>query len=278
MTGAGENMWNSSGKALVAGLAATVLLSACQSTTTGGVIGANRKQLLLVSSAEVNSGSAQAYQQTLVKARNSKALNTHAATTRRVKDISGRLIRQVAAYRPEAANWQWEVNVFTSSEVNAYCMPGGKIGIYTGIIDKLQLNDDELAAVIGHEIAHALREHSREKISQEVAQQQGLALIGALAGLSQGQMDMANMAGQYALSLPFSRGMEKEADLMGLELMARAGYNPHAAANVWRKMAQQGGNGPEFMSTHPSGSTRIAELSAHVPQVMPLYEAAKRKH
>ncbi|MXR35915.1 M48 family metallopeptidase [Craterilacuibacter sinensis] len=267
----------SSAKTVLLAVAASLLLGACQSTTMGGAVGAQRKQLLLVSSAEVNAGSAQAYQQNLLKARNSQTLNSNKAYTRRVKDISARLIRQVAVYRPDAASWNWEVNVFTSPEVNAYCMPGGKIGVYSGIIDQLQLNDDELAAIIGHEIAHALREHSREKISQDVAQRQGLALVGALAGLSQGQMDMANMAGQYALTLPFSRGMETEADVMGLELMARAGYRPDAAVSVWRKMARLGGGGPEFMSTHPSGSTRIAELSAHIPQVMPLYEAALRK-
>lgn len=271
------NMRYRTGRAVAAATLLVAVLSACQSTTMGGAVGASRKQLLLVSSQEVNAGSAQAYRQTLTEAKSKRALNTNAAYTRRVKEISARLIRQVPVFRPEARDWQWEVNVFTSPEVNAYCMPGGKIGIYTGIIDQLQLNDDELAAVIGHEIAHALREHSREKISQQVAQQQGLALVGALAGLSQGQMDMANLAGQYALTLPFSRGMESEADVMGLELMARAGYNPAAAPNVWRKMAKLGEGGPEFLSTHPSGSTRIAELSARIPQVMPLYEVARRK-
>lgn len=265
-------------KLTLAALAVVTALGACQSTTMGGAIGANRKQLLLVSSQEVNAGSAQAYRQMLAEARGKQALNSNAAATRRVKAIAARLIQQVPVYRPEARNWQWEVNVFTSPEVNAYCMPGGKIGVYTGIIDKLQLTDDELAAVVGHEIAHALREHSREQISQQVAQQQGLALVGALAGLNQGQRELADLAGQLALSLPFSRNMETEADVMGLELMARAGYNPNAAPNVWRKMAQLGGSGgPAFLSTHPSGSARIAELTARIPQVMPLYEAARAK-
>lgn len=251
-------------------------LTGCESTTSSGAIGANRKQLLLVSSDEVNAGSAKAYRQTLAKAQAAGKLNTNRVQTARVKTISERLIRHVGVYRPDARAWKWEVNVFSSPDVNAYCMPGGKIGVYTGIIDKLQLTDDELAAVIGHEISHALREHSREQISQEVAKQSGIALVGALAGLDRGTVDMVGRASQLVLTLPFSRRMETEADVMGLELMARAGYNPEAAVNVWRKMARLGDGGPEFLSTHPSSDSRIAELSAQVPRVMPLYLAASR--
>ena len=157
-------------------------------------------------------------------------------------------------------------------------MPGGKIAVYTGIISKLNLTDDELAAVIGHEIAHALREHSREQISQQIATEQTISLVGALAGLGSTSQSLAGQASQLVIGLPFSRKMETEADVMGMELMARAGYNPEAAVNVWKKMAQLGGgSSPEFLSTHPSDSSRIANLQAQLPKVMPLYQATKTK-
>jgi predicted Zn-dependent protease len=255
------------------------LLAGCQSTTLGGATNSSRSQLLLVSSAEVNQGSALAYNQTLSKARDTGTLNTNKTYVKRVNAIARRLIAQVGVFRPDAVNWQWQVNVLQSDEVNAFCMPGGKIGVYSGLIDKLKLTDDELAAVMGHEISHALREHSREQLSQEVAKQQGLSVVGALAGLSGNTMGLVNMASQYAFTLPFSRTMESEADTMGLELMARAGYNPEAAVNVWRKMQQldQGGS-VELLSTHPSSATRIRDLQSHLPQVMPLYQAAKGKN
>ncbi|MCW3480934.1 M48 family metallopeptidase [Neisseriaceae bacterium JH1-16] len=257
----------------------TGLLAGCQSTTLGGATNSSRSQLLLVSSAEVNQGSALAYNQTVSKARSGGALNTNKTYVKRVNAISRRLIAQVGVFRPDAVGWQWQVNVFQSDEVNAFCMPGGKIGVYSGLIDKLKLTDDELAAVMGHEISHALREHSREQLSQEVAKQQGLSIVGAIAGLSGETMGLVNMASKYALTLPFSRTMESEADTMGLELMARAGYNPEAAVNVWRKMQQldQGGS-VELLSTHPSSATRIQDLQSHLPQVMPLYQAAKNKY
>jgi len=262
----------------LAALLGAGLLSGCQSTTLGGATNSTRSQFLLVSSDEVNQGSALAYNQELAKARQSGTLNTSKAYVNRVNAISRRLIAQVGVFRPDALNWPWQVNVFKSDEVNAFCMPGGKIGVYSGLIDKLKLSDDELAAVLGHEISHALREHSREQLSQEVAKQQGLSIVGALAGLPGGTIDLVNMASQYAFTLPFSRTMESEADIMGLELMARAGYNPEAAVNVWRKMAELGNGGAELLSTHPSSATRIQNLQAHLPQVMPLYQAARNKY
>ncbi|UGA39844.1 M48 family metallopeptidase [Chromobacterium haemolyticum] len=163
------------------------------------------------------------------KARAAGQLNTDAAMTARVRKISQRLIAQAPVFRPDAAKWRWEVNVMRNDEPNAYAMAGGKIMVYSGLITKLKLSDAELAAVIGHEISHALREHSRESMSQAYAQQVGLSLVGAVAGLKQNQMDMAAMAADVALSKPNSRTMESEADIMGLELMARAGYDPNAA-------------------------------------------------
>lgn len=260
-------------------ISGALVLSGCESTTSGGATGSSRSQLLLISSEDVNEGSAQAYKQEMAKARAANALNTNAAYTKRVNAITKRLIAQVGVFRPEAKNWKWEVNVINSKTVNAYCMPGGKIAVYTGIISELNLTDDELAAVIGHEMAHALREHSREQISQQIAKDQALSIGGALLGAGSTTQNLANVASEYVLTLPFSRTMEAESDVIGMELMARAGYNPQGAISIWRKMsALSGGNEPaEFTSTHPSDKTRIANLEKELPKVMPLYEAAKGK-
>lgn len=263
---------------LAALMAGTLLLSGCQSTTAGGATNSSRSQLLLISSDEVNQGAATAYKKELGRARSAKALNTNTAYTKRVKNISNKLIAQVGVFRPDALKWKWEVNVINSKEVNAYCMPGGKIAVYSGIISSLNLTDDELAAVIGHEMAHALREHSREQISQQIATDQALSIAGALAGLSSTQQSLAGTASQLVLTLPFSRTMEAEADVMGMELMARAGYNPEAAVNVWKKMANLGGSStPELLSTHPSDSSRIDRLHSELPKVMPLYQTAAKR-
>ncbi|NHR03809.1 M48 family metallopeptidase [Chromobacterium haemolyticum] len=263
----------------LAGLLAAAALAGCAqvNTTQGGAVGVSRGQTMLLSSQEVEQMSAKSYAQQLGKARAAGQLNADAAMTARVRKISQRLIAQAPVFRPDAAKWRWEVNVTRNDEPNAYAMAGGKIMVYSGLITKLKLSDAELAAVIGHEISHALREHSRESMSQAYAQQVGLSLVGAVAGLKQNQMDMASMAADVALSKPNSRTMESEADIMGLELMARAGYDPNAAVNVWNKMMAAGNSGgAEFLSTHPSGPTRIRDLQQRIPQVMPLYQAAKK--
>jgi predicted Zn-dependent protease len=150
--------------------------------------------------------------------------------------------------------------------------------VYSGLVEKLNLTDAELAAVLGHEISHALREHTRERVSRAYAQQLALAGVAVVTGAGAGALDLANQVASVTFQLPHSREQEAEADVMGLELMARAGYNPHAAVSVWQKMmsAQQGGASPEFLSTHPSSSNRIAELQARMPKVIPLYEAAPK--
>lgn len=256
----------------------TAALAGCVNTTASGEVGANRKQLMLLSSQEVEQMSAQSYVQEVGKAKSSGKLNTDPALTRRVRDVAQRLIAQAPVFRTDARGWQWEVNVTESDDLNAYAMAGGKIMVYSGIVKRLALSDDEMAAIIGHEMAHALREHSREGMSQAYAQQMGLGLVGQLAGLSQGAMNMAALATDVALSKPNSRTMESEADVIGLELMARAGYNPNAAVSLWQKMLQAGaGSGPSFLSTHPSGPARIQELQRLIPRVMPLYEAARKR-
>ncbi len=254
-------------------------LSGCVSTTAGGATNSSRSQFLLISSEDVNEGSAKAYQQEMNKARTANTLNTNKNYTKRVNTIAKRLIAQVDVFRSDAKNWKWEINVISSDTVNAYCMPGGKIAVYTGIISKLNLSDDELAAVIGHEMAHALREHSREQISQQFATDQLISIGSSLLGLGTIGQNLAGVASEYVLTLPFSRTMETESDVIGMELMARAGYNPAAAVNVWKKMsALNQDNPPEFTSTHPSDKTRIANLEAELPKVLPLYEEAKGKN
>ncbi|WP_439859496.1 M48 family metallopeptidase [Pseudomonas sp. MBLB4136] len=261
-------------------LTAALLLAGCQAvnTTSGGAVGVERKQYMLgmLSSQEVNQMYAQSYQQTLAEAASKGVLDKSSANARRLRAITDRLIQQAPIFRPEAAQWQWEVNLIKNDELNANCGPGGKIIFYSGLMEKLRLTDDEIAAIMGHEMAHALREHSREAMSKAY----GLGLAkqgaGALLGLGEGTMAIADAAVQYGLTLPNSRGNENEADLIGLELAARAGYNPNAAISLWHKMAQaSNGAPPEFMSTHPSSSSRIAALQAAIPKVMPLYEQAK---
>jgi predicted Zn-dependent protease len=263
---------------LLAVIAVAVLTTACQSvqTTQPGTIGVNRKQMMLVSEKEVEQGAQQAYQQELQKAREKGGLNTDQQVYKRVQTISNRLIPQTATFRPDAAQWQGEVNVQKTDDVNAYCMPGGKIMVYTGLIEQTQATDAELAAVIGHEIAHALREHSRERLSRSYAEQIALAGVAVATGAGEGAMQLANQVAAVTFTLPHSREQEAEADRIGLELMARAGYDPNAAVSLWQKMSKLGGGGPEFLSTHPSGESRIKDLQSNVPKVLPLYQAAKK--
>jgi predicted Zn-dependent protease len=170
------------------------------------------------------------------------------------------------------------VNVVSSDELNAFCMPGGKIVVYSGLITTLNLSDDEIAVVMGHEISHALREHSREQVSQAVAAQTAIGLGASLLGLPGGSADVANIAYESFVATKFSRVDEEEADRMGLELTARAGYDPRAGVTLWQKMMKvnKDDKPPEFLSTHPADASRIKEMESLLPTVMPLYEAAKR--
>lgn len=248
-------------------------------TTQGGAVGVERKQFIsgLVSEAELNQAAAQNYAQVLSQARQQKALDTDAAQTRRVKAIAQRLISQVGVFRADASAWNWEVHVINEDEVNAWCMPGGKIAVYSGLINRIQPSDAELAAIIGHEMAHALREHSREQVSQKMATSFGLTVISALTGV-QAVNDLGGTLSEVMFELPNSRTHESEADLIGVELAARAGYDPRAAVTLWQKMAalEQGRAQPEFLSTHPSSSTRIADLQAISERVMPLYQQSPK--
>ncbi len=258
-------------------LASALAVTGCTSSTSTSTTGVDRKQLLLVSDSEVNALSAQSYNQMKAQAQAKGVLNTNSAQKARLQRIANRLIPQAKVLRPEAASWKWEVNLIKSDELNAFCAPGGKIMFYTGIIDRLKLTDDEIAAIMGHEMAHALREHGRENVSRQYAQQAGLSILAAATGLSEGQAQLAQMVGQIGISLPNNRTQESEADVLGTELMARAGYNPNASISLWKKMiAASSGSSPQFLSTHPNPANRIQNLQALMPKVMPLYQQAKR--
>ena len=194
----------------------------------------------------------------------------------RLRGIASRLVPQTAQWNDRARQWQWEVNLLGSKQINAFCMPGGKIAFYTGILEQLKLSDDEAAMIMGHEMAHALREHARARIAKSEGTGQLLSLGARLFGL--GQIgDVAASLGTQLLTLRYSRDDETDADLVGLELAARAGYNPQAAVSLWEKMAQAGGGagGPSFLSSHPSGPQRIQQLQANVPKVQGLYQRAR---
>jgi Zn-dependent protease with chaperone function len=257
-----------------------LLLSSCATSTAPGAVGVQRQQLLLVPAAAIQKSATEGFSKLSSEAAGKGKLNSNAAVTSRVRAIGMRLVGEVRTYRSDAAGWAWEINVFDSPEVNAFCMPGGKIGVYTGLIDKLKLTDDELAAVMGHEIAHALREHSREKVSQQTLSQGIVAGLAASSRSPSATGVLAGVTAQMFLHLPFSREMELEADVMGMELMARAGFDPRNAPQVWRKMATLStgagkSQGSDFFSTHPSGARRIQAMEAIVPKVLPLYEGRK---
>ena len=194
----------------------------------------------------------------------------------RLRAIANRLIPYAVAWNPRAKNWRWEVNLIASPQINAFCMPGGKIAFYSGILDKLKLSDDEVAMVMGHEIAHALREHARERMGKNAATNIGASLLTQVLGLGQVGQTVTNYGAQL-LTLQFSRSNETEADLVGMELAARAGFNPRAGVTLWQKMsAANKGAPPQWLSTHPSGNTRIAEIETNLPRVMPLFEATQK--
>ena len=262
-------------KPLLLALACGTLITACATSTKAGVAGTQRSQLLLVSADTVNKASLQYYAQQNSEARKKGELITSGPEYERVRHVMERLVPQVGVFRDDAARWPWELVLIDEETVNAHVMAGGKITFYTGLIRKLKLTDDEIAAVMGHEMAHALREHTREKMSQQAAGNAVLDIGGMLLGVGSGVRQLAGMAKNLALDLPFSRGMESEADEFGLELTARAGYNPQAAITLWDKMESLGKSGPGFLSTHPSPGDRKARLTELQPKVRPLYEAAR---
>ena len=244
-------------------LVAALVLSGCATSTAPGAVGVTRPQLMIVPSAAVPARAAEGYARFSAEASQAGRLNTDAALTARVRGVGRQLIAVAGSFRPDAAGWPWEINVIQSTELNAFCMPGGKIAVHSGLVERLQLTDAEIAAVMGHEISHALREHSREKLSQQTLSQAVVSAIANTGSRNAGAHGaLAALGSKLFLQLPFSREMELEADVMGLELMARAGFNPAEAKNVWVKMQQASASrSVEFFNTHPDNERRIAELA-----------------
>jgi len=257
---------------VLAGAAAVALPAAAQVDV--GKASSLRK---LVPADQIEQAGSQQFVQTVQEAKQQNALlpASH-PQTRRLHAIAKRIIPHAAAWNPRARDWRWEVVLINSDQINAFCLPGGKIAFYTGILSQLKLDDDEAAMIMGHEMAHALREHARERLAKSSATDLGLRLGAQLLGLG----DLGNVAaglGTQLLTLRFSREDESEADLVGLELAARAAFQPRASVSLWQKMATANkGGGPAFLSTHPSGPNRIRELQANVPKVQALYERARR--
>ncbi len=257
-----------------AAAASVIALPALAQVDVGGSSGLRN----LVPAETLEDAATQQYHELLAKARAQGALAPDGhPQLQRLRAIAQRLVPFAAQWNPRARDWRWEVNLIGSKQINAFCMPGGKIAFYTGILEKLRLTDDEVAMVMGHEMAHALREHARAQTAKSQATNLGLRLGAQLLGLGEVGNLAANLGGQL-LSLKFSRGDESDADLVGLEMAARAGFNPEAAVTLWRKMGEATGSqgGLAFLSTHPSGPDRIRELQSNVPKVQGLYVQARR--
>ena len=260
-------------RAFVLAAAGTLVLPVAAQVEVGSASGMRR----LVPAETLEDSAVQQYSQLLAQAKAKRALapDNHPQLLK-LRAIARQIIPYAAQWNSRAAQWRWEVNLIGSKQINAFCMPGGKIAFYTGILDQLKLTDDEIAMVMGHEMAHALREHARSRVAKSQATSIGLSLGAQLLGLGDLGNAAANLGAQL-LTLKFSRSDETDADLVGLELAARAGYNPQAAVSLWRKMGEATGNGGiAFLSTHPSGPDRIRELEQNVPKVQGLYQASRR--
>jgi Zn-dependent protease with chaperone function len=270
-----EGVWSARRAFVLAGAAsaaAATLPAAAQVD-----VGRSSSVRKLVPADELEGAAGQQYAEMMAEARQKRVLMADGhPQVRRLRAMANRLIPHAAPWNDRARSWRWEVNLINSPQINAFCMPGGKIAFYTGILDKLQLDDDESAMIMGHEMAHALREHARERLAKTQATGMGLGILSQLLGLG----DLGNVAanlGTQLLSLRFSRDDETEADLVGLELAARSAYQPTASVSLWQKMAQATNNGgPAFLSTHPTGPDRIRQLQANVPKVQGLYDRARR--
>jgi predicted Zn-dependent protease len=251
---------------------AFLAVTACVVSPTG------RRQLSLVPEEAAIGASKEAYTAQLAQLRSEGKLVTESRVSRRVDGITERLVAQAIALRPGTAEWEWSVAVIDDPEmVNAWCMAGGRMAVYTGLLSKLDPTDDELAQVLAHEISHALANHTAERMSVALATQAGVALAGAVADdRPEAAQNAAAIAAQLAIQLPNSRSAESEADEIGIELAAKAGYNPNAALTLWRKMEAAAGSGPpQFMSTHPSPANRQERLAALAPQMMVYYNQAR---
>ena len=280
-----EKMTRSAGAGITAsGRGWSALLSlallvpcAAHAQREGVDVGANSGFAQLVGADDIEASATKQYTEILLQAASKKALGgpDHPQVIR-LRRIAQRLIPFANEWNPRAKTWKWEVNLIGSKQINAFCMPGGKIVFYTGILEQLQLTDDEVAQIMGHEIAHALREHARARMGKSAATSMGAGLLSQLLGLGDLGRTVTNY-GVQLLNMTFSRSDESEADLVGLELAARAGYDPRAGITLWQKMAASSqGAPPQWLSTHPAGNTRIADIERNLPQVLPIYERARK--
>lgn len=253
-------------KKLLILMGVSLLLSACTTSPTG------RQQLMLISPEAAIVESKKAYLSTVQELDANSKLVTDPALVKRVQTVTGRLVTEAAKAYPSTKDWEWSVAIIDDPEtINAWCMAGGRMAIYTGIINKLKLTDDEMAQIMGHEISHALANHSAEKMSRAMAINFGIAATAVATENNAAVLSGAAMAAKLALDLPNSRVAESEADRIGIEIASRAGYKPEAAVSLWRKMAEVGGNGPpQFLSTHPAPGNRQQSLAALVPEMQAL--------
>ncbi|UUX96262.1 M48 family metallopeptidase [Aquabacterium sp. J223] len=262
------------GQALLAGGAAA---SVPAWGREGVDVGSESALAKLIPAEQIEAAAQQQYRQMLQQAAQQKALapESHPQLVR-LREIAKRLIPYSDEWNSRAKAWQWEVNLFGSKELNAFCMPGGKIAFFYGILSQLQLSDDEVAMIMGHEMAHALREHARERMGKTTATRIGASILSSVLGLGSAGDALLNMGGQL-LTLRFSREDESEADLVGLEIAARAGYDPRAGVSLWNKMMGANKNAPpQFLSTHPSGPSRIKDIQSALPKVEPLFARAEK--
>ncbi len=275
------NNWKraSTGWSRLAVCAALVALpaTAAWAQREGVAVGKSSRLASLVPAADVENAAGQQFHQLLQQAAAKQALaQPDHPQLQRIRAVAQRLIPQAPQWNQRAADWKWEVDLIGSNQINAFCMPGGKIAFYSGILDQLKLTDDEIAMVMGHEMAHALREHARARMAKGAITSVGANVLVQVLGLGQVGQALTGYGAQL-VSLKFSRSDESEADLVGMELASRAGYDPRAAITLWKKMGQASkGSPPQWLSTHPSGASRIAELQKNLPSVMPLYERAQR--
>ena len=249
------------------------LLGAPAFARDGVEVGKNSVFTKLVPAETIEESAAQQYNKMLQQAASQGALGgKDHPQVKRLRAIATKIVPHAMDWNPRAANWRWEVNLIGSKQINAFCMPGGKIAFYSGILEQLKLTDDEVATVMGHEVAHALREHARERMGKNAATSVGANLLSGVLGLGQLGQTVTSYGAQL-LTLQFSRSDESEADLVGMELSARSGFDPRAGISLWQKMAVASkGAPPQWLSTHPSGNTRIADIQANLPKVMPLYQ------
>jgi predicted Zn-dependent protease len=250
-------------------LAIAVIVAACATSPTG------RKQLMLVSESQAIASSRQAYVLEMGKYKAAGKIVTDPKVLARIEQITGRLVAQAVQWRPESAKWQWSVEVIDEPKtVNAWCMAGGRMAVYTGLLAQVAPTDDELAQVLGHEIGHALANHTAEKMSVAMASTVGVVALGAMSDKPGQTMAAAAAAAQLSINLPNSRTAETEADRIGIELAAKAGYDPAAAVTLWQKMARVGGGKapPAWLSTHPSDQDRQQRLARLQAQMMQYYQ------